>query len=97
MLKEEYSKKITMNAISLGILLPIILAFYLYPHQLQGLRLYFVKLIILFVIGYISFDLFSSTKSLEMDNFNTCKFLMYIFSFILVLLGLQILFTSKKY
>ena len=96
MLKEEYSKKITMNAISLGIILPIILAFYLYPHKLEGFRLFLIKLLILFVIGYISFDLFSSTKSLEIENFNTCRILMYIFSFILVMLGLQILFTSKK-
>lgn len=96
MLKEEYSKKLTLNTIALGIILPLILVFFLFPHQLKGFRLFLVKSLFLFAIGYISFDIFSSTKDLNISNFDTCRILMYLFSFILLLLGIQVLFTSNS-
>ncbi len=94
MLKEEFSKKITLNTIALGIILPLILVFFLFPHKLSGFRLFLVKSLFIFVIGYISFDIFSSTKELDISNFDTCRILMYIFAFILLLLGIQVLMTS---
>ena len=96
MLKEEYSNKITLNAIYIGIILPLILAFYLYPHHLFGFRLYIVKFLFIISIAYISYDIFISTKNLEISNFNTCRILMFIFSFLLLLLGIQILITRNS-
>lgn len=96
MLKEEYSQKITLNAISIGIILPLLLIFYLYPHNLTGFRLFIIKFIFIIALGYISFDIFNSTQNLEITNFTTCKILMYIFSILLFLLAIQILFTTNR-
>lgn len=95
LINDSYSKKITTNAISLGIALPLILAFYLYPHNLSTFRSLLVKFFLVLIIGYISYDIFISTKNLDVSNFTTCRILMYIFSGLLALLALQILFTNK--
>jgi hypothetical protein len=96
MFSDTYSRKITLNAISLGIMLPLILAFYLYPHNLSFFRSFFIKVFFILIIGYISFDIFTSTKNLNVPNMITCKSLMYIFSFLLLLLAIQVLFTNNS-
>ena len=96
MFSDTYSRKITLNAVSLGILLPLILAFYLYPHKLSFFRSFLVKILFVLLIGYISFDIFTSTKNLNVPNMITCRTLMYIFSFLLLLLAIQVLFTNNN-